>query len=79
MYSRAKGLTSSPFVWKLSQTVFQREQAFSIFAKFPATLGEDVRASEMAMAIGDVVSRRSTTGTQETQAEKVTRILIAVV
>jgi len=79
MYSRAKGLTSGPLVWKLGQTVFQREQAFSKFAKFFAALRKHVGASEMAMAIGDVVSRRRTTGTQKAQAEKMTRILIAIV
>ena len=56
MYSRAKGLTSGPLVWKLGQTVFQGEQAFSKFAKFFAALRKHVGASEMAMAIGDVVS-----------------------
>ena len=55
--STIKGVTSGPFVWNLSQTVFQGEQAFSKFTKLSASLRKHVGASEMAMTIGDIVRR----------------------
>ena len=78
-WGKAARLTGGPFVWILGETIFERQDAFSVFCQLLTTLSKNIGTAEMAAAAGDIVGRRGATCTEKADAKEMPGVGITVV
>jgi len=76
---KAAKLTRGPFAWILGETIFERQDAFSVLCQLLTTLSKNIGTAEMAAAAGDIVGRRWATCTEKADAQEMPRVGITVV